>query len=241
MRKFSEEFLNAFVDDQLAHDEKSRVYHEINQDEALSHEVCQLSKVRDLVQLAYKNPPPAPSGLTFKLPARRIGMGMAAGFALVVVGLLGWMALKPPISEAPATRTAPATLLAGATGQDISVVKVLMHLNEGLPERVEKTLNEVESLLQFYRSTNQIARIEVVANGDGIDLLRRDASVDPERVERMQKEYDNLTFVACQNTIDRLQREHGITTHLLPGVVVSDSGVAHLMRRQHQGWTYIQG
>jgi intracellular sulfur oxidation DsrE/DsrF family protein len=47
-------------------------------------------------------------------------------------------------------------------------------------------------------------------------------------------------FEACKNSIDRLRRDKGIVAKLLPGVVVIDSGVAQLMRRQNQGWAYIQ-
>jgi intracellular sulfur oxidation DsrE/DsrF family protein len=47
-------------------------------------------------------------------------------------------------------------------------------------------------------------------------------------------------FVACQNTIDRLKREQGVIAQLLPEAVVIDSAVAQIMRRQQQGWAYIQ-
>ena len=57
---------------------------------------------------------------------------------------------------------------------------------------------------------------------------------------KMQKEYHDLTFVACQNTIYRYQKELGLTAKLLPGVVIIDSGVAQIMRRQLQGWAYLQ-
>ncbi len=56
----------------------------------------------------------------------------------------------------------------------------------------------------------------------------------------MLREYDNLQFVACQNTIDQLKRDRGVTARLLPGVIVTDSGVAEIMRRQREGWVYIR-
>ena len=73
-------------------------------------------------------------------------------------------------------------------------------------------------------------------------LLLLMAGISPfaERIQRMQKEYHDLTFVACQNTIERIQQELGLQAKLLPGVVVIDSGVAQIMRRQNQGWAYIQ-
>src|SRR4030066_349022 len=59
-KRFSDEFLNAFVDNQIAAEEKSRAYVEIHQDEGLNRQVCELRKLHDLVQLAYRDPPAPP-------------------------------------------------------------------------------------------------------------------------------------------------------------------------------------
>jgi len=117
---------------------------------------------------------------------------------------------------------------------------VLFHVSDGHPEHLRNALDEVESLMQYYRKSHQKARVEVVANGDGLNLLLSGISPYAERVRRMQEEYPGLKFVACQNTIDRIQHEVGLNVKLLPGVEVIDSGVAQIMRRQHEGWAYIQ-
>lgn len=241
---FSDEFLNAFVDDQLALEEKGRAYAELNQDEAMAQAVCELRKLHDLVQLSYKNPVMPKHGLSSLGPSRwfrrghESGLKAAAAFALVVSIVLGWAVREP--ARGPAIVSLPNSIqLAQAEAQ----VKVLVHFNQTGVDRMHQVLNEVESLLKLYQQNGQIARIEVIANGDGLDLLRTDiaaVATAHERIVRMQKEYDNLTFLACQNTIDRLKRDTGITARLLPGVGVIDSGVAQLMRRQHQGWVYIQ-
>ena len=118
--------------------------------------------------------------------------------------------------------------------------KVLIHIARDEASQLGEALNEVESLLRHYRDTRQNARVEVVINGKGLELVRIDTSAFAERIQKLQSEFDNLTFAACQNTIDRLKREQGIIVRLLPGVVVIDSGVAELTRRQNQGWAYIQ-
>lgn len=56
-REFSEEMLNAFVDGQLALEERIRIYGRLQRDEALSRRICELYTVRELVQLAYEMPP----------------------------------------------------------------------------------------------------------------------------------------------------------------------------------------
>lgn len=235
-QKFSEEFLNAFVDDQLTPDEKSRVYPAISGDEALNRQVCELRKLRDLVRLAYKDV--EPSTPAQHMPRRRMGLGIAAAIALAVSGVAGWV-LHGTVDSTERGGFAGAQLRvpAPAPGEP---VKIVVHLSEDEPQHVRQVLDDVEGLLKLYRSTRQQARIEVVMNGDGLALVRTDTSTAADRVRRMQSDYDNLSFVACQNAIDRLKKDKGIIAQLLPGVVVTDSGMAQLMRRQHQGWAYIQ-
>ncbi len=253
-QKFSDEFLNAFVDDQLAPEEKGCAYASINRDEGLNRQVCELRKMRDLVQLAYKQPPAAAPAGPRSLRNARLRASVAAGFILSAGVALGWLLHQPsraPAIEALASSastpvasaqtavavksTRPAPVVATA-----NEIKVLLHLNSDQPDRVQGVLDEAEALLKFYQSIGQIARVQVIVNGDGLNLLRADKSPDPERVSAMQKTYDNLSFVACQNTIDRLKREQGITAQLLPGAIVVDSGVAQIILRQQQGWIYIQ-
>jgi hypothetical protein len=294
--KFSDEFLNAFIDGQLTPDEKSRALVEFGQDEAVNRQVCELRKVRDLVQLAYAELPVPPRGTIAPDARHRLGLGLAAGIALVVGMVVGWVLHQPepvissapvvtasfpagqssapaakPISRASAspvhravktslvtaaaaraadngsvTSTSPATVPAmppaAEQGEAIAdaQTKILFQVNRGSVAALGSALDDIESLAQFYREHHQNARIEIVINGEGLNLVRTDVTSYADRIQRMQQDYDNITFAACQNTIDRLRREQGIRARLLPGVIVIDSGVAQIMRRQQQGWAYIQ-
>lgn len=265
-QKFSDEFLNAFVDDQLAADEKGRAYLQISQDESLNRHVCELRKMHELVQLAYREPP-APPQRQATQRKRRVGLRTGIAATLVLGLALGTQIEIPTSTPTPvATTTVPAaTPLANRTGAPTPVNvsskvpvtaqplskdrgadgrltsnKVLIHIADDDTIQVGQALDEIESLLKHYRANGQHARVEVVINGKGLELVRTDTSTFAGRIHKLQREFDNLTFAACQNTIDRLKREQGILVRLLPGVVVIDSGMAELMRRQNQGWTYIQ-
>jgi len=271
--KFSDEFLNAFVDDQLGADEKSRVYAQLNQDEDTKRQVCELRTMHELVQFAYKDLPGAPRHALGAGRENRLNMAVAASVTLVLGLVIGWILHQPsardsgPVTQAlapamkalgqlpsqavnrPSTPLPPAAAVAEikraavsnrTVATDNRITKVLVHFNSGRTSDGGQILDDLEGMLKIYRATGQIARIELVVNSEGLDLLRADKSKYAKRILRMQEQYDNLTFVACQNTIDRLKREKGVVAHLLPGVVVIDSGVAQLMRRQHQGWAYIQ-
>jgi intracellular sulfur oxidation DsrE/DsrF family protein len=290
-KRFSDEFLNAFVDNQIAAEEKSQAFIEIGQDETLNRQVCELRKLHDLVQLAYREPPAPPARTTSGLNARqaRLRFGAAASVLLTLGIVLGSQirmpATAPSVTSVPAAaiqqvaKAAPptkpvqpkaaateivadrgasqqtaATIPAAETAPtpvpvaviarnvipDNTTTKVLIHLARDDAEQLSQALDDIESTLKHYRETRQSARVEVVVNGKGLELVRTDTSMFAGRIQRLQREYDNLTFAACQNTIDRLVREQGIIVRLLPGVITIDSGMAEIMRRQNQGWTYLQ-
>jgi len=309
-KRFSDEFLNAFVDNQLAAEEKSAAYLEIGQDQALNRQVCELRKMHDLVQLAYRDIPPPPARNTSSA-VRKHGwrFGFAASFLLGMGFLLGVQLTPKPaglvvsatdspdqpvirqIRSAQTGNTVATTSRKAATSRPVARVaspapeavktiastspsfpekqtheqaiaastpgvlppvttteargkdavnKILVHLNDDNVHHLGQALEDIEGLMRYYRDRKESAHVEVVMNGHGLDLVRADVSRFSQKVAQLQKEYDNLTFAACQNTIDRLKREQGISVRLLPGVIVIDSGMAEIMRRQNQGWTYLQ-
>jgi len=146
--------------------------------------------------------------------------------------VIGWQ-LNHSGNDSPAQRMA-------ANDAASTQTKILFHLNSNRADSITEALSELENTLQYYERTGQKARIEFVTNGSGLSLLRKDITRHADKIQALQHKYKNLVFVACQNTIDRLKKEHGVTAKLLPGVVVIDSGVAQIMRRQQQGWAYIQ-
>lgn len=274
--RFSDEFLNAFVDDQLDGEEKDRAYLEIGQDETINRQVCELRKLRDLTQHAYRDLPAPPSATT-AAGKRRAGsrFGIAACLVLAFGTVLGLQIDAPrlaatapagdtdpataaettaaasvvtarPATTASPTRAAPRTVAAtsvptvGASVASDIRNKVIVHIADDKPVQLEQALGDIESLLRYYRDSHETARVQVVLNGRGVGLVRADTSAFAARIARLQKEYDNLTFAACQNTLERLHAEQGVAIRLLPGVIVIDSGVAEIMRRQSQGWTYLQ-
>jgi uncharacterized protein len=236
--RFSDEYLNSFVDDQLSTDEKSRVYAMINQDEAVNRRVCELRKLRDLVQLAYKHPPVPPSQTR---PAQSGNFVRTAAASLLLgLGLfVSWLQYQAPTPSAVNQAGTAGERTLPIVSADAREIKVLFHLNSGSTARMKEVLDEAEGLLKLYRETRQPARVEIITNGDGLNLLRAGASPYAERVQAMRASYPNLVFAACQNTIERLSA-HGIDMHLLPGTIVIDSGVAQIIQRQQQGWLYIQ-
>ena len=232
--RLSDEFLNAFVDNQIDSDEKGRAYPLINGDPELNRKVCELRKVSDLVRLAYDNPP-APKRR--ETPRRHLASRLApliAPIVLLIGVTLGW-SLRA--LWAPAVPPRPVAAIARATTH--LTTKVLFHLDNGDRAHMRQVLEEAQHLLARYHADHRQAKVEILADGPGLALLRRHLSPFPARIAALQARYPNLIFAACQDTINRLKRRKGIDPHLLPQAVIVPSAIAEIVRLQRRGWTYI--
>lgn len=69
--ELSDDFINAFVDNQLAPEDKALVYARAGFDEAFNRRVCELRKIGDLIRLAYRELPKPGQNRTV-LPETRV-------------------------------------------------------------------------------------------------------------------------------------------------------------------------
>lgn len=253
-RHISDEMLNAFIDEELSAEDRETIYDAMTMDASLSRRLCELRNIHDLSRMAYSHLPEPPSGRARHNPVqvRRVlrpwVMTMAATLVLGLGVLIGWT-MRPETTTAPLAYnqtplwTNTTTQLAAPANNGVTSTKemrILFHLSSHDTSKAREALNEIENLLEHYRRKDQKVQVELVTNGTGIDLLRIKTSPFPARISAMQQKYDNLSFVVCQNSITRARQRYHATIKLLPGTVVIDSGVAQIMRRQRQGWAYIQ-
>ena len=238
--RVSEETVNAYVDNQLDIEEKERVFTELERDEELNRRVCELRKLRDLMQDAYREPPP---------PARRANVmhrltpvisRVAAVVLLLAIGATsGWLG-HMQWTKAERVREANAGLQIAEAKRLIGLQQnVILHLTNGDPKTLNTALNEAQSLLNVYKSSGKRLQLEIVANDTGLNLLRSDVSPYKGRVEQLIHEYDNVTFMACAKAMQRL-KEQGTRVNLLPNTKVVPSALSQIVKRLDQGWLYIK-
>jgi uncharacterized protein len=238
--KPSDEILNAFVDGEFCPEERLACLRQISSDEALSRQVCDLCQVKEMVNLAYEHVPPPPEQRASARSARGGWLGPVAAavvMMLAVAGITGvGISIQEPARQAATVEPAEPGQLAPRYAN-----RILLHLTTTDPERITNMLDEVEILMEASIRQGEPLEIQVVAHGEGLALMREDISPFPQRVAELSARYpDGLTFTACLNTIERLRREENIHVRLLPAVQVINSGVAEVIRRQSQGWAYIQ-
>lgn len=227
-RDFSDESLSAFVDDELGAQEREEILAAIAEDAELGQRLCALRSTKELVRHAYGNVP-----AVRRRRERRVSLwsgALAAGVALVVGVLVGWQGHR-------ASQTGPAGEAFAWVGNLFTAqpARVLIHLDSSQMERMEEALDMVEA----YLARTGKAKVELVVNNSGLDLLREEATPHAERIARLAARHEMLAFVACGNAIARY-RSAGLDVTLVPEAVVAGTAIEHIVDRVQQGWTYVK-
>lgn len=227
----SAEQLNAYIDDELAHEEREQIFSQMAQDPQLCREAHELRQLRAMLRHAYRTPP-QPDRHKRPRSDRRWGFnGIAAGMMLVIGLFAGWLGNAQLGSEAHSF----AQLSTAATMPQ----NVLLHLNSNDPQKMAAALDYAEQFLTTQREQGRQVQLELMTNDSGTELLRSDTSPYAQRIRALQSEYSNISLLACANAVERL-REQGIKVKLLPGTLSDRNAIDTIVQRMESGWHYIK-
>ncbi len=108
---------------------------------------------------------------------------------------------------------------------------VVVQLADGGKEAMVAVMRNIDNLLQALGAD---CPIELVAHGAGLSAVTIDSPVAAAVLTAISR---GVRVDACRNTM----RRQGVSAAaLLAGVSVVDSGLAHLVVRQRQGWSYVR-
>lgn len=241
---YSDELLNSFVDNELTLDEAGDIFKAIGQDDVLKERVCELRGLKEIVQHAYSQPPARTispinnlrswhSTHLHKMPS------LAACMMLVLLGWgSGWFMFSSPQST---TDSKLLRLFQATQSNDIAEEpgNIIVQVSNSNSVRLKTALDETENLLETYKRVKRTVNVEIIANAGGLDLLRSDVSLFGKRISLMKAKYPNLDFVACSQTISKLQKK-GVNVKLLPNTSVTHSATEEISKRLQQGWDYVR-
>jgi intracellular sulfur oxidation DsrE/DsrF family protein len=110
--------------------------------------------------------------------------------------------------------------------------KIVVQVSDGNPVTWNQALNVVGNLREVYGAGTEI---ELVAFGQGINMLKLDAPVSS-RVVEAQKSLGAKVY-ACENSMakNKLARND-----MAPDVVYIRAGVEHIITRQREGWVNLR-
>lgn len=235
----SDEFLNAFVDNQLDEAEKSQAFDAIEHNDALKERVCELRGLKEQLRHAYEHPPVLVKATTKK---RRFDayplQALAACLLLCIGGASGWFANTwAGMGDENKLTNLLQTVQRNNAGAESQ--KFIVHVSSSNPARLKTALDATENLLENQQQSSKNIQVEIVTNAGGLDLLRTDASPYAQRVSQLQAKYPNLYLVACGQTIKKLEGK-GVQVQLLPHTGVATSALDQIALRLKEDWSYIK-
>lgn len=231
------EQLHAYLDGELAAEERARVLAMLESDPECRMRACELRTLKDLIKGAYTEVPGVSPQVSS--PSRAGFRGAMVASLVLALGLGGgWLARDnmPPVPGQERMADLPGGYHAIALAEQVDPGKIILHLDSGDRGRLVQVLDLAEKLLSRH---GPAARVEIVANSYGLDLLRADVTPLAPRIGDMAKRHANLSFVACGQTVARLKRE-GIRVELLADAHMASSAINEIMTRMGQGWVYVK-
>lgn len=235
--EISDELLNAYVDNELDPVERACLLDRLTSDASVGSRACALWQTKQMLRSAYPLPEALPHEKSALAGRRTSGFGgwpqaLAASLLIVLGATGGWLAHPSAADDADLLSTRQLASIRAAGG------RVVLHLFSDEPARMEAALQKAEQLAQSRDAAGQPLKVEFIANGPGLHLLRVGGSPFAKRVAHL-KTHANLRVLACHEAMQRMQ-ERGLEVHLLPSVEVTPSAEGELAERLTQGWRYIQ-
>jgi len=226
----SDEILGAYVDNELDPTERAALLERITADSGLRARACELWQLKQMMRGAYPLSQRNTGAANRGFGSPRWSHALAASLLLMFGAISGWFVNGRVETERQLTSQIDAIRAQGG--------RVVLHLFSDEPERMEASLRMAEQLASARDEAGRPFRVEFIANGPGLHILRTGGSPYAARIEQL-RHFDNLRLVACRQAIARLQ-ERGLEVNLLPGVEEAVSAESELAARLTQGWRYVQ-
>ncbi|MGJ4943710.1 DsrE family protein [Bradyrhizobium sp. HKCCYLS1011] len=118
-------------------------------------------------------------------------------------------------------------------------IVILIDRND--PHVMGHAISYSANLSKHFASKRQTLPIEVVANGQGIDIFRADRSQLKEPLAAVRQMYPNIAFSMCASSKAIAEAKENITIQLIDGAQLVPFGIGRVAELQMKGWAYIHG
>jgi len=232
--KFSAEMISAYADGELQGSEKTEFEEVLQTDVELQQAYSDLCALKTQLRHTYQNiAPPVRQQYT----SSNYRYAMYAVFFMLTFSV-GWFSSDSVHSYS--NRLAQSDKL--SPGMQVIAEqpgKYILHISVRDKAKFKRTLDQAELLMANYQNKDQNIQLEIIANAGGLDLFREEVSPYAQRVKQLHDQYPNIKFIACSNAVERL-REQGQEPNLINSVHQGATAIDQVVKRVHQGWSYIK-
>jgi intracellular sulfur oxidation DsrE/DsrF family protein len=144
-----------------------------------------------------------------------------------------------PLVAVPGNAAAQDTIQDDAD-EEIVFHKLALQVSDDDQTAMRSALDIASNVSRSYSAKAHEVEIRIVVYGPGLDMLRPDRSPVLDRLKAFEQSMPNVTFAACRNTLDTLERKEGRRPELVPYAEVVEAGGAELIELHERGYTIIK-
>jgi intracellular sulfur oxidation DsrE/DsrF family protein len=118
--------------------------------------------------------------------------------------------------------------------------KLALQISDNDPVKMNAVLNVAANVSKYYSDKGEEVAIQIVAFNAGLHMLREDTSPVKPRLKSFKQGMPNVSFMACENTLEAMTRNEGKEPQLVENAERVKAGVVTLIELGEKGWTIIR-
>ncbi|HMA55918.1 MAG TPA: hypothetical protein VKP52_04210 [Pseudolabrys sp.] len=118
--------------------------------------------------------------------------------------------------------------------------KLALQISDNDPAKMNAVLNVAANVSKYYSDKGEEVDIQIVAFNAGLHMLREDTSPVKPRLKSFKQGMPNVSFMACENTLEAMTRNEGKEPPLVDNAERVKAGVVTLIELGEKGWTIIR-
>lgn len=118
--------------------------------------------------------------------------------------------------------------------------RLALQISDGDEGKMNAVLNVAANVSRYYSDKGEEIEIRIVAFNAGLNMLLADRTPVATRLKSFRQGMPNVSFEACENTLDTLTRKEGKEPPLVENAERVKAGVVTLIELSEQGWTIVR-
>src|SRR2546423_3966227 len=118
--------------------------------------------------------------------------------------------------------------------------RLALQISDNDADKMNAVLNVAANVSKYYSDKGEEVEIQIVAFNAGLHMLRSDTSPVQPRLASFAKGMPNVSFKACQNTIDSMAKREGKVVPIVENAEHGEAGVATLIEFGEKGRTILR-
>ena len=118
--------------------------------------------------------------------------------------------------------------------------RLALQISDNDADKMNAVLNVAANVSKYYSDKAEDVEIQIVAFNAGLHMLREDTSAVKPRIASFAQSMPNVSFRACQNTMDGMTKREGKDIPIVAQADRVPSGAVTLIELSEKGWTVLR-